>query len=787
MTQILQPLNNTRLNLGARTCVLACMMSLSNSCSNQSENHQHSNTSDILSPVPIVTLVGHGAFFDTSNTQIDPSVEIVLATQKTLLKKWSGRVGEDITFEPTSVSKNHERLERLFEAAKKQGLREFASDQQVSLALWSFYRKTVPDSTHTQTKHQTLETNASGADYIAQCRGLGVPVPNSVLSGEWTNHGTINQPFVSTEYEAEVWSWESEDPDGICVALPRWSSIDNTAILFGIICLGRQTNKVCYFDNPTNNTSLPAFYAARNAAPYPIDKFIGGADLEGNGGGICTDCHAGANPYIIHPEEPAFINLKAESKSISPIGWPEPIVEPTWVQNPGPLGAFPPTPAGQQSCESCHSSGRVGGQLPIPSRALNGYCSILNSATKENSPVRTMPPGGGDPTKFESHVTYLKKLCRGEIVYENNDIGTVVTNPPNDETSFLSKPVIFGPLYACTNRVNVRGARLGSTVDVFVQPSGGVPSLAVTATIANPDGQDLTVPTLNEGDVVWATQTIGNTTSSLSNTVLVRSHTIDYPLGLPEPTIESIKVHECGQRVAVNHVPGATLHVVTNANLTNSSQGHARGVTPAFASAPFQIGDNVQVYQEICTEQSQPSNSVVVLTAPTTLPPLTTTPPEIYEGQEMVTVTSIVESASIQTTLSSAGTIPGVTSWPWTAIRQKIYSGFSFSPTNNASIQQTLCAFSSTPVLLEANKECEDLPAPSITPPIVGDEYIIVSSAVPGATLRIYDESNVEIGDGAGNLIMLSRPLVGGESIIVVQQLGQECVADVGIELVVQD
>jgi hypothetical protein len=63
------------------------------------------------------------------------------------------------------------------------------------------------------------------------------------------------------------------------------------------------------------------------------------------------------------------------------------------------------------------------------------------------------------------------------------------------------------------------------------------------------------------------------------------------------------------------------------------------------------------------------------------------------------------------------------------------------------------------------------MPAPRIEQPLGGDDFIVVRSSIPGATIRVR-VGTTEIGDGAGNPIALTRPLVAGEVLIVTQQLG---------------
>jgi hypothetical protein len=62
--------------------------------------------------------------------------------------------------------------------------------------------------------------------------------------------------------------------------------------------MGVRSSRTCFFDNPAT-VLFPRYVST------PITSFVGGASLPGNGQGECTDCHAGENPWIVHPEAAA--------------------------------------------------------------------------------------------------------------------------------------------------------------------------------------------------------------------------------------------------------------------------------------------------------------------------------------------------------------------------------------------------------------------------------------------------------------------------------------------------
>jgi len=148
-------------------------------------------------------------------------------------------------------------------------------------------------------------TQLSGTAYIDECRAIGVPIPPKwpglAGSSEWTSKGRLDFTFISKDLIAEVFTYQSSSPRGVCFALPRYSATEKEIQLLGIICQGNDTSKACFWDNQENkvNTGIP-----KNEA-RELTRFAGGADLVGSPtGGICSDCHAGENAFNIHPGTP---------------------------------------------------------------------------------------------------------------------------------------------------------------------------------------------------------------------------------------------------------------------------------------------------------------------------------------------------------------------------------------------------------------------------------------------------------------------------------------------------
>lgn len=259
-----------------------------------------------------------------------------------------------------------------------------------------------------------FSTMLSGQDYIDECAASGVPIPPGWGDSRWQSRGSLTdaQEFIGNppmrETEARVFTYETQAPEGACIALPRVNNNGqgNTIELLGIICMGKATSKACFWDNQQNDLS----FDIPLGTSVPLSNFAGGADLLGGQGGVCTNCHAGENAFVIHPGTPLDL-------SIMPDDWYDPLVHPSWPQNAGPTNILGSS-TGPGQCTSCHSKTGGAGRFPKISTKLNApprpnvppvnqYCAaILNNAV-----TRTMPTGNpGDPA-YSAHVTSLQSLC----------------------------------------------------------------------------------------------------------------------------------------------------------------------------------------------------------------------------------------------------------------------------------------------------------------------------------------------------------------------------------------
>lgn len=616
-------------------------------------------------------------------------------------------------------------------------------------------------------------TNSGMQAYCEECLEAGVPVPANMFGAEWDTLGAFDNEFICDGEQAELMIYVSESPEGFCLALPRYTvsgtSVGNEAQVFGVICLGTRTSKACFFDNP-NGT----FYRRSEVIDFR-SNWVGGTDLILNSQGTCTNCHAGENPYTIHPDKPPFAAIYAHVRSTLPARWYDPLVPATWPQNPGPTYMLDAVPSTGQ-CNGCHQQG-LAGRFPdipalySPSLMVNEYClNVLNQAVRPITSGGTMPRPPMSRSLFEPHINALQSYC--SITRYPGEVTSAVI-PGN--LSFISPPMVIGPLYACATQVAVRGAVLDAKVMLYVNSGTGV-STTIIDPARNPLQLNFTgLPELRAGDIVTATQEIDGAVSDTSEPVIVRNYRDDYPDSLPKPVIDPTTVYGCAELIAVRHVPGAILTVYTNgANpISYATSTGWSAVSPA--GAPFNVADQFTVQISLCGDVSRMSDSVNALTPPGILPTPTFNPPNIYNGQELLNIETIEYGAKV--TLSIPGAIwSGSFSTPVTWFPGYDIKTAMGRPLRGSDIllaMQRLCLTASPWTPEVKLHDCDRLPAPRIETPIAGSRFVIVSESVPGARVMIYDASNNEIGDGSGTVVVLSRAIIAGESLTVVQRVGE--------------
>ena len=253
--------------------------------------------------------------------------------------------------------------------------------------------------------HVLSATVNSGQAYINECSAAGVPIPPTINvmdpngTAGWRSEGfipTLSQFIVGTP--AELRSYKSSAPEGMCFALPRYTDASKSTVeLDGVICMGRQSSKVCFWDNQMSGVGFE--FPAGTQIPIGVPSTPGGLyqgggkEIEFGSGNVCTDCHAGENPYIIHPKVNLAPNGPAvlwESLSQAPRNLPtmpvnryDPLVGGTWPQNQSSQAAL----TLPRVCAGCHFKG-FAGRFPHLSNQISQYCiAILSQAI-----TKTMPP-----------------------------------------------------------------------------------------------------------------------------------------------------------------------------------------------------------------------------------------------------------------------------------------------------------------------------------------------------------------------------------------------------------
>ena len=246
----------------------------------------------------------------------------------------------------------------------------------------------------------------AGQAYLDECMAAKVPIPPTInqmdpagVSG-WKSQGFIppaEQFIVGTP--AEVRTYKSTTPAGMCYALPRYTDATKTTVsVDGVICLSQETSKACFWDNSRNGRSFSFPAGTRipigvpNTTIDPAGRYqAGGSELAiGDPGGVCTDCHAGENPYITHPKSNLGGGVLWESLSVASQNLPtfapnryDPLVAASWRQNQfSQAGSTVPN-----VCKSCHIKGSAG-RFPHLSNQLPGYCgTILTKAYHQTMPI----------------------------------------------------------------------------------------------------------------------------------------------------------------------------------------------------------------------------------------------------------------------------------------------------------------------------------------------------------------------------------------------------------------
>jgi hypothetical protein len=330
----------------------------------------------------------------------------------------------------------------------------------------------------------------------------------------------------------------------------------------------------------------------------------------------------------------------------------------------------------------------------------------------------------------------------------------------------LSPPYVVSPLYACGKIVLVRGFVAGALLDV--QVDGITVAANVAGAFPTPVGAVITLAApLAVGQTVRARQKAFGVTSSWSAPVAVGDHTVDFPAGLPRPEVAPSPVFECGARTGVaNLLVGCNVWITADGvevgRVDGATDHQGVNVNPFYG-----LSQRVRAWAALCADTSPPSiewvtqHHAVPLPAPTIVAPV--------EGSQSVVLDGIANGARF--TLSRGAVVFG-TFRAWggrftiNGVSPPLTAGESLSAT------QQLCpgdppSNPGTVVVLP----CSALPAPGVGPLQGGDTVVTLTDFVPDARIRVY-ASGVKIGDGGGPVVVLTRAVVVGEVVDVLQSVG---------------
>lgn len=530
-----------------------------------------------------IAAIGHGAFFDSTGKQIPVTAQWVAATQEWYRKKlaaalpeqkksayaaYQKRLSADWKSEgQTALVVRQQELDWLVANAAKVDPRTPGKLNALKYELqWKLPTEPSLETPKVREKftldpavEQKLRTLAptggivflstinTGAAYIAECTTNQVPIPPSIgviddVNGTagWKRLGYI--PAASqfiTGTPAQLRVYHSTSPEGMCVALPRYTDASLTTVMLdGVICLSQVTSKVCIWDNqmaatPSTGMGVGFNFGVNDVIPIGVPSMPGGQyqgggrEIEYGSGGVCTDCHAGENPYIVHPNlalpatptgsgGPLMSTLGVfgpDDLEFAPNRY-DPIVGASWPQNDKSM-----TPAyvpGQ--CLACHTQGDAGRFPHLSSVYVNGYCNTILAQAIQSSLPHTMPPGAPGSLASNAAVLAFKSWCsqapasgpsdRGDphltttngIAYDFQGGGEFTALRDSDSrfelqtrqtpitTSFVPGANAYTGLQSCVSLNSAAALRLGKHRVTF---EGGVNSDRVQLRI---DGRTATLP-----------------------------------------------------------------------------------------------------------------------------------------------------------------------------------------------------------------------------------------------------------------------------------------------------
>jgi len=233
---------------------------------------------------------------------------------------------------------------------------------------------------------------------------------------------------------------------------------------------------------------------------------------------------------------------------------------------------------------------------------------------------------------------------------------------PNPEV--LSPPILEHPIYGCADTVVVTGFVPHAELQVFV--AGQAAAIGTVINAINPSGQVIKVSMpFTVGQTVWAIQIKGAAKSKRSNIVTVTDYKLDYPNGVPQPSISPATCLDCGAAVGVSNViPGSSWTVFAETPMgagfgPKMPIGSGNGYSYTFVSPKFKTHQRITVQAKMCTDTSQFSQPETVLADPP-IPPPDVQP--FFQGADIVVVQgpagiSLLDGATLEV-FGSFGALP---------------------------------------------------------------------------------------------------------------------------------
>lgn len=295
----------------------------------------------------------------------------------------------------------------------------------------------------------------------------------------------------------------------------------------------------------------------------------------------------------------------------------------------------------------------------------------------------------------------------------------------------LGAPAIVGPVTACSSSVRVMGQFSGSRVRIYIRgkktPIGNA-TVGFSDAVVSIDSSQL-VP----GQILEATQKLGNETSEKSPKGVVVDPIINGPVTLP------YKVYVCAQSIFVsNCAPGARVEVWQGSSHLGTAIATGNHAWVDFGNKSVGSGQVLEVRQFICTSATPVVTKSEVPVAPPSFNNKLASPKFglLEECQRWVPAADIIVGARVRLNRQGAPIWNASVPYPDTNfIVDKLVEGEKFELT------QTMphCRLTASPANVAIVQPLTALKRPRIDSPVcVGPHQVWLSRLKPGATVRVY-------------------------------------------------